>query len=196
MGRSSRMQADDNRLRILEHAAAALRSGGVSAINIADIMARVGMTSGGFYNHFASKEALIVEACASGFARSEQHWHLAARPRGVPAAGALERLVTYYLAAKPAEQGCPMVALGQDAVPDQASPALSAAYRNGVQRLLSTFIAIAHSDPACSLTDEQLCLAFSAMVGSNMLGRATGDGAWPSTMQEALAEPFPERACR
>lgn len=186
MGRSSRRRADDNRQRILEHAAAALRSGGVSAISIADIMARVGMTQGGFYNHFSSKEALIVEACALGFARSGQHWHLAARPGGLPAAGALERLVTYYLAPKPAEQGCPMVALGQDAVPDQASPALSAAYRNGVQQLLATFIGIAHSDPACSLTDEQLCLAFSAMVGSNMLGRSTGAGAWPVMMQQAL----------
>jgi len=188
MGRSNRKQADENRLRILEHADAALRSGGVSAINIVDIMTSAGLTKGGFYNHFASKEALIVEACASGFAESVQNWNRAALPTGLPAAGALNRLVAHYLASKAPEQRCLMVALGQDAASNHVSHSLSTAYREGVEQLLSTFIGIAHADPTCLLTDEQLRLAFSAMVGVNMLARATRDSAWPATMQQTLVE--------
>jgi len=81
-----------------------------------------------------------------------------------------------------------MVALAQDAAPDHASAALGEAYREGVRQLLSTFLDVAHADPLCSMTDEQLRLASSAMVGANMLARATADDAWSATMQQALAE--------
>jgi hypothetical protein len=55
VGRSNREQADMNRLRIIDEADAALRIGGAAAISIAEIMARAGMTQGGFYKHFPSK---------------------------------------------------------------------------------------------------------------------------------------------
>lgn len=188
MGRSTRLQADENRMRILAYAEASLRSGGVSAINIADIMASAGMTQGGFYNHFPSKEALVVEACTAGFAQANRKWQAVAMPPGQPAAGAMQRLVEYYVAPKLPGQRCPTMALAQDAASDRASAGLVAAYKDGVRQLLFTFIGVAHADPLCSLTDEQLRLAFAAMVGANLLACATADAAWPAIMQQALAE--------
>ncbi|MEI6001530.1 TetR/AcrR family transcriptional regulator [Paraburkholderia bengalensis] len=186
MGRSNREQADMNRQRIIDQADAAVRGGGVAAVSIADIMARAGMTQGGFYNHFESKDALIAQACSSGFARAVANWKAKTHAKGQPLAGAFKRLVKYYLARKPVEQGCPMVALAQDAAPHRASPALSDAYRDGVAQLFSTFANVAHEDASCSLSDDEMTVAFAAMVGANMLSRATGDKKWASRVEQAI----------
>ena len=186
MGRSNREQADQNRQCIVDQADAVVRTGGVGAVSIADIMARAGMTQGGFYNHFESKDALITEACSSGFARSVQNWKAKAIPTRLPAAGALKRLVAYYLAKKPVEQGCPMVALGQDAAPHHASGGLNKAYTEGVDQLFSTFMKVARADPSCTLSEEELVVAFTAMVGANMLARATGDRKWSAGVERGL----------
>ncbi|WP_207005089.1 TetR/AcrR family transcriptional regulator [Trinickia mobilis] len=186
MGRSNREQADKNRQRIVDQAGATMRGGGVGAVSISEIMARAGLTQGGFYNHFESKEALITEACSSGFARSVQNWKARAISTRQPAAGALKRLVAFYFAKKPVEQSCPMVALGQDAAPHNASAALNEAYREGVGQFFSTFREIAHTDRSCSLSEEQLVVAFAAMVGANMLSRATGDKKWAAEVERGL----------
>jgi TetR/AcrR family transcriptional repressor of nem operon len=188
MGRSNREQAEQNRQRIVDQADAAVRGGGVAAISIAEIMAGVGMTQGGFYNHFESKDALIAEACSSGFARSVQNWKAKAMSARQPVAGALKRLTSYYFTRKPVEQGCPMVALGQDAAPHHASAALNKAYRQGVEELFSTFVEIARADPACPLSEKELVFGFAAMVGANMLSRATGDKKWSAGVEQGIFE--------
>jgi TetR/AcrR family transcriptional regulator, transcriptional repressor for nem operon len=189
VGRSNREQADKNRQRIVDETDAAVRAGGTAAVSIAEIMARVGMTQGGFYNHFESKDALIAEACSSGFERSVQTWKEKALSSGQAIPGGLKRLVAYYFARKPAGRGCPMVALGQDATPHRASAELSATYRGGVDQLFSTFEEIAEADASCSLSRDELVLAFAAMVGANMLSRATGDRTWAAGVERALFEP-------
>ncbi|WP_322087348.1 TetR/AcrR family transcriptional regulator [Burkholderia sp. BCC1999] len=188
MGRSNREQADRNRERIVEEADAVVRSGGVAAVSIAEIMARVGLTQGGFYNHFASKDALVTEACAAGFARAAQNWKAKAQAAGRPVAGGWRRLVAYYLGKKAPERSCPMVALGQDAAPHHASDAFNDAYRNGVRELYTTFVTAARDDPSCAMSDDELRVAFAAMVGANLLARATGDRKWATDVERALVD--------
>jgi TetR/AcrR family transcriptional repressor of nem operon len=185
MGRSNRQQADKNRQHIVEAADAMMRAGGVHAVSIADLMARVGMTQGGFYKHFESKDALIAEACSSGFARSVESWKAKGIPAAQPASGAFKRLVLHYFESKPVEQGCPMVALGKDAAPHHAGAALHDAYREGVERLFSVFKEVAKADPSCSLSDDELIAAFAAIVGANMLAQGTGDAKWLTAVAEA-----------
>lgn len=189
MGRSNREQADINRQRIVDETDAVVRGGGIAAVSIAEIMARAGMTQGGFYRHFESKDALIAEACSAGFMRSVQAWKAKAASTGRPVSGAFRRLVAYYFAKKADEQGCPMVALGQDAAPHHAGVALNEAYREGVEQLFATFTDIADADPSCSLSREERVFAFAAMVGANMLSRATGDKKWSAGVERALFEP-------
>ncbi|WP_429327123.1 TetR/AcrR family transcriptional regulator [Paraburkholderia sp. GAS348] len=193
VGRSNREQAQQNRQRILDETDAIVRCGGAAAAGISEIMARVGMTQGAFYHHFASKDALISEACSAGFTQSVKNWTAKAFPKGRPLSGALKRLVTYYLSKKPVERSCPMVALGQDAAPHHASEALNDAYRDGVDQLFSTFVDIARTDPSCSLSQEQLRNAFVAMVGANMLARATGDKKWSTRLEQSLFNSHAEK---
>ena len=59
----SREQAAENRERIINAAAKLYREHGFGGIGVADLMRQAGMTHGGFYGHFASKEDLIAQAC-------------------------------------------------------------------------------------------------------------------------------------
>jgi TetR/AcrR family transcriptional repressor of nem operon len=61
--RKSRAEAAETRRRIVETAASAFREGGIQATGLADIMSAAGLSHGGFYRHFASKDQLVAEAC-------------------------------------------------------------------------------------------------------------------------------------
>jgi AcrR family transcriptional regulator len=68
--RSSRSQASANRVRIVEVASGLFRAHGIEAVSISDVMKAAGMTQGGFYKHFASKDALAAEACELAFTKA------------------------------------------------------------------------------------------------------------------------------
>src|SRR5438093_12204940 len=70
----SREQAGQNRERILEAAARRFRERGFEGIGVADLMKEAGLTHGGFYGHFSSKEDLIAEASARALKRSVALW--------------------------------------------------------------------------------------------------------------------------
>ena len=65
-------QVTRNRQAIIEAACRAFRERGVDGVGVADLMKEAGFTHGGFYNHFASKDALAAECCSSVFARSSE----------------------------------------------------------------------------------------------------------------------------
>ncbi len=186
MGRSSRSQAEQNRARIVAAATGLFRRRGVAAVSIADIMAAAGMTQGGFYKHFPSKDALAAEACTTAFARSEEAWKEAARQEDDGGKDALRDLVTYYFAPKPPEKTCPMIALGQDAATGEADQPLREAYREGARRLFEAFGAAAETNAATALPRERVVLLFAAMVGANLLARAAGGASWVEDMQEIV----------
>src|SRR5438128_5623310 len=66
----SREQAAQNRERILDAAAQLFRQRGFEGIGVADLMKQAGLTHGGFYGHFSSKDDLIAEASARALTRS------------------------------------------------------------------------------------------------------------------------------
>lgn len=63
-----------NRQNILEAASRMFRSQGIDAVGIAELMKEAGLTHGGFYNHFASKNDLAVEVCGASYAASLGAW--------------------------------------------------------------------------------------------------------------------------
>ena len=93
-----------------------------------------------------------------------------------------------HLSKNPIEKSCPIVALGPDAASHLASRELNAAYRLGVEALFKIFTEIAETDPSCSLSQKELAFAFAAMVGANMLSRATGDTEWADAVEAMLIE--------
>jgi TetR/AcrR family transcriptional repressor of nem operon len=149
-------------------------------------MTQAGMTQGGFYKHFQSKDALVAEACMSAFNRSAEIWKEKGHQPDESVDGSLERLIARYFSKKPPEKTCPMVALAQDAAPHQANQALNAVYQTGVEQLFETFTAIASEGQLKEISRERLVLTFAAMIGANMLSRATGDQKWVKCVKQAL----------
>jgi TetR/AcrR family transcriptional regulator, transcriptional repressor for nem operon len=79
--RVTRKQAEINRQRIIDSAMRLFAQRGVDGVGVAEVMAGAGFTHGGFYNHFASKEELVVEACSTSFAQAMSSLRSGALPQ-------------------------------------------------------------------------------------------------------------------
>jgi TetR/AcrR family transcriptional regulator, transcriptional repressor for nem operon len=113
--RRSKQEAAVTRQRIVEAAAASFRKNGIAGTGLSDLMAAAGLTHGGFYRHFASKDQVVTEACtAAAESLVEQ---LAASAAKKSRQRGLKAIVENYLSAshrdEPAD-GCPIAALGSE----------------------------------------------------------------------------------
>jgi TetR/AcrR family transcriptional regulator, transcriptional repressor for nem operon len=177
MGRSSKEQADANRRRIVAAAGNLFRSKGYDAVGIADVMKAAGLTQGGFYKHFASKEALAEEALGQGFEFASAIWRRQDKGGSLAAA-----IVDYYLAPKPPEYRCPMVAHGEEVARMDEDCTLRGVYAEGARALYETFMDAAKG----SMAEDRARLLFAAMIGVNMLGRAAGDARWVAALRKSV----------
>ena len=108
----TREQAAANREKIVEVASTLFRKHGFDGIGVADIMKAAGLTHGGFYGHFESKDDLAAEACARALSR--EWWKEAIASS---TAGGLETIVTAYLSPQHRSnraRGCLFAAVGSD----------------------------------------------------------------------------------
>jgi TetR/AcrR family transcriptional repressor of nem operon len=111
--RNSRAEAAQSRERIVIAAARMFRADGIDAVSVGDVMKKAGMTHGGFYKHFASKEALVAEAC--GFALRETRSRLRIAGESAEKGEELKAIVDTYLSERHVENpagGCALAALG------------------------------------------------------------------------------------
>lgn len=169
--RVTREQVQENRRRILEAAGRLFREKGFAAVTVAEVMEAAGLTHGGFYGHFASKEDLAAQALAQA---------LAPAPREPGKAQDLAGFVAAYLSASHRDQpgsGCALAALGSEAA-RQPAP-VRRAFTEGVEaRLARMQEALPDRDRAAALA------AISQLVGAVMLARAVDD---PALSDEILA---------
>lgn len=175
MGRSSAEQAQQNRARIVEIAGDLFREKGVEAVSVAEVMAAAGMTVGGFYRHFASKEALVDEATAHAFRDALALWDGVLNSADEAGKG---RLVAHYLRPDP-RRHCPVVAFAPHAAGSGPGSASRDVYGHGTGALLAMFAK--DGKP----TDAQLML-FAAMIGARVLGEAAGDVDWVRAVKNAV----------
>lgn len=173
--RVSREQAAENRDRIIDAAGRLFRERGFDGIGVANLMKAAGLTHGGFYGHFASKEDLEVQACARALAQSTATWRaMAAKVPEAPLKGFLDD----YLTARHRDrrgEGCIYAALAAD-VARQNSPALRRAFTTGLQPWIDTLVRIVPGRSRAAR--RQTALAYlSAMVGALILARAVDDAA-------------------
>ncbi|GEP00728.1 TetR/AcrR family transcriptional regulator [Methylobacterium haplocladii] len=184
MARSSKEQVASNRQRIVAAASELFRTCGYDAVGIADVMKAAGMTQGGFYKHFATKEALACEAWSAGFAAVEAAW---AGPGGEGAEDdgpSISAIVEYYLGVQPPEHRCPMQGHGEDAARSHEGGPLRAIYADGAGSLYQAFMAKAGK----TMGEDRAKLLFAAMVGANMLGRASGEEDWTQDLKQAVRD--------
>jgi TetR/AcrR family transcriptional repressor of nem operon len=171
MPRVSQEQAKLNRQRVVEVAAALFRERGLHGVGVADIMASAGLTHGGFYGQFASKDALAVEAFDSALGEDRR--------------GALDMLIANYLSVGHVQSpgmGCPLAALANDVAREPTGSPLRARFTHGVRHLVGLLSEL--SPQGVKERRRQRALAkLSTLVGAVVLARAVDD---PSLADELL----------
>ena len=160
--------------RILDVAARAIRRSGYDGVGVANIMKEAGLTHGGFYAHFASRNALLAAAMLRASKDSAARIRARMALKSAQGASPLRALIESYLSDEhlnAAELGCPLAALASE-IPRQC-PEVRAASGDHVQGMITL---VQHSLPAGAGTDSAQVIA-STMIGAMQLARALGDDA-------------------
>ncbi|KMO33621.1 TetR/AcrR family transcriptional regulator [Methylobacterium aquaticum] len=171
--RVTQEQMRENRRRILAEASRLFREKGFDAVGVAEVMKAAGLTHGGFYGHFASKDDLMAHAIE----------HAAAEKVG--SAGNLPDFLDAYLS--PAHRddpagGCTMAALAADVRlrPEAARAAMTAGIRSQIARMETAL-----PDAFAGNRHREAIGTYAAMLGALILARAVDE---PSLSDEILAE--------
>ena len=181
----SREQAAENRARVIEVAGRLFRERGFDGIGVADIMRGAGLTHGGFYGQFASKDDLAAQACAQTLDRSVARWtQLAAGEAPLTA------IVTSYLLPSHRDapgSGCAMSALSGGAARQPE------AVRNAFTQALQSFAGVLSKliPGASRAARRRKALATMAgLVGAVILSRAVNDAGLSDEILNAAAKEF------
>ena len=171
--RVSREQAAENRDRIIDVAGRLFRERGFNGIGVANLMKAAGLTHGGFYGHFESKDDLEVQACARALARTSERWNaVAANAAEAP----LDALLDSYLSGRHRDgkgEGCIYAALAAD-VARQENPTLRCCFTEGLRSSIDTLVRIIPGRSRAARRQKALaCL--STLVGALILARAVDD---------------------
>lgn len=157
--------------KIVKTAARAIRRGGFHGVGVADIMKEAGLTHGGFYAHFGSRNALLVEAADAASAQSAASLNKAAQEAGPQ--DAMQAILDMYLGdahVAATERGCPVAALGSEMA--RQAPEVRAAATHGIENMADLL--------ASYLPPDQKQASFGAMscmLGALVLARAVDDPA-------------------
>jgi TetR/AcrR family transcriptional regulator, transcriptional repressor for nem operon len=161
----SREQFAENRQKILEAAGRLFREHGFDGVTVADVMKAAGLTHGGFYGHFKSKDDLIAQTLAHSSGQQE------------PPDMSLADYARYYLSTQhchDAAGGCTVAGLGPDTVRQspEARAAMTARLRAQIERL-------ARAAPGTTPEEKRrhAIVGWAAMLGSLLMARVSDDAA-------------------
>lgn len=158
--------------RILDTAARVLRDSGFDGIGVADIMKKAGLTHGGFYAHFPSREALIAEALARAGQDSQLRMRKSIANGVAKGQSPFRALVESYLSErhlKAPEAGCPVAALASE-MPRQPEAVRAAAATRVESLIAAVQSCLPPGDDA-----ETAAVVASQLVGALQLARSLGD---------------------
>jgi TetR/AcrR family transcriptional repressor of nem operon len=167
--RRSREEKAASHDRIVATAAARIRESGTEQPGVAEIMRAAGLTHGGFYKHFGSRDELIVEAVEHAISETESRLHELIAAAEDPLAAWADALLSVEQRDDPGT-GCAVAALGTD-IQRVGGPAQEA-YRAQVDRYLAHLRHMLDGDD--ETTRRRATVTLSAMVGALFLARALG----------------------
>lgn len=185
MGRSSQEKAGENRQRILNAAARLFRTHGIDGVSIADVMRDCGLTVGGFYKHFTSKDDLAAQAVSGVFDQATASWQKVFDGADERKQSRVGTLVPQYLGNRRAERRCPLLAFAPHAAQGAANSDAALAYTAGASRLFNQFL---EDTRARGGDDAQAMVLFAAMVGYRVLEQAAGKTDWMRALEAAVNE--------
>jgi TetR/AcrR family transcriptional repressor of nem operon len=165
--KKSKAETAETRKRIVDVAVRAFKANGIHATGVAEIMAAAGLTHGGFYRHFASKEQLIAEACAAGM---ETLVCAAATAAEGGRESFLKHIERVFSAGHRDDMlgGCPLVAMGSELV--RADEQTRHAASQGFEALID-IVADWMPDEDIEAARAHAAYTLSAMIGAVTMSR-------------------------
>jgi TetR/AcrR family transcriptional repressor of nem operon len=178
MARSSREQTSKNREAIEIASARLFREHGLDGISVAELMGAAGLTHGGFYSHFASKDDLAAVACARGFRETDERWNQRMARADGDMEAARASIVTAYLRDAHRDEpgsGCVGTAMATDVARAPADKPIHQAYVDGFKTaMLDNWMKTLADDEVDPVERRKHALRdLSMLVGSMLLARAT-----------------------
>lgn len=191
--RVSREKALENRERIVETAARLLRQHGFDGIGVADMMNAAGLTHGGLYSNFASKDDLAVKASEHAIAGTKALLKNALAQED-PLRALIERYVSSAHRDDPGS-GCILPALAADAA-RRDDPALRAVFFTAIQFYLDQIVKLSSAPPR-AIGSRHPAAILSEMVGAVILSRVIADNPLADSLISAVVAdivgPSPEK---
>jgi TetR/AcrR family transcriptional repressor of nem operon len=171
--RKSKLETAETRKRIVEAASAQFRENGIAETGLADLMGAAGLTHGGFYKHFESKEQVVVESVelATQSMMRATEAILAAAPPGKEIQAFLADYLSTDHQNHPA-RACPFATLSCDAA--RSSDAVRTAFTRGFQNLVET-IARQFKDLSPAAAKKEALVTLSTMIGALTISRFVND---------------------
>ncbi|GAB2922933.1 TetR/AcrR family transcriptional regulator [Paraburkholderia jirisanensis] len=171
--KKSKVETAETRQRIIDVAAREFRLNGIRATGLNDLMSAAGLTRGGFYRHFESKDHLVAEACAAGVKSIVGVLEDAASDRD--GADGFLAIVERYVSTAHRDNsvgGCPLAAMGSELA--RADDTTRTAASDGLNKLVDV-IAKRLIDPQSEDDRSQAVFALAAMIGAVTMSRIAVD---------------------
>jgi TetR/AcrR family transcriptional repressor of nem operon len=178
--------------RIVKKASVRLREKGAHGVGVADLMKEAGLTHGGFYAHFDSREALVIEAFAYAMDRGTDHWRRLAER--TPPAKRLATIVDSYLTPVHRDDpghGCAIPTLAAEIA--RESPRTRKAFAAKLEQMID-MLAAQIPDMPRKAARKQAMAAVSTMMGTLVLARIAGNGDFSDEILGAGREAVLDRA--
>jgi TetR/AcrR family transcriptional repressor of nem operon len=169
--RVSRAQAEQNREAVINGASRLFRAHGFDGIGLKDLMKGAGLTQGGFYKQFKSKDDLAAQASRRAMETATRRWSSVAAAGPDP----LEAVIGLYLSNAHREEkseGCPLVALGSDAA--RQSEEMRAPFQDGISAHLEILEELISGAESPGTYDKAMAM-LSLMVGAVTISRILKD---------------------
>jgi TetR/AcrR family transcriptional regulator, transcriptional repressor for nem operon len=169
--KKSKAETAETRKRILEVATQAFKHNGIRATGVSEIMAAAGLTHGGFYRHFASKEQLLAEACAA----SMETLVVSAETAAASGDAAFMKHIAHFLSTEYRDDnlgGCPLVAMGSELA--RADMDTRRAASQGFRELIDIVARWSQLESASSARAEAI-FTLSSMIGAVTVARIVDD---------------------
>jgi TetR/AcrR family transcriptional repressor of nem operon len=172
--RYSREHKLETHARIVKRASVKLREKGAHGVGVADLMKDAGLTHGGFYAHFDSREALVIEAFAHAMDRSTERWRKLAEQ--TPPEQRMAAIVDGYLT--PAHRddpghGCAIPTLGAEIA--RESPKTRKAFAAKLEEMIDA-LAEQMADTPRKAARKQATAMIATMMGTLVMARVAGNG--------------------
>jgi TetR/AcrR family transcriptional repressor of nem operon len=190
--RYSREHKQETRERIVRKASVRLRERGAHGVGVADLMKEAGLTHGGFYAHFDSRESLLVEAFAYAMDRSMEHWRKTAEQ--TPPEKRFAMIVDSYLNTTHRDdpgRGCAVPTLGAEIA--RESPKTRKAFAAKLEQMID-MVAEQMIDLPPKAARKQAAATLATMMGTLVLSRIAGNGEFSNEILAAGREAVLSRA--